>query len=430
MNRTLLIAFITIFLDLLGFGLIIPIQPFLAEAYGATPTVVTLLGASYSLMQFIFAPFWGRLSDRIGRRPVILTSVAISAVGYAAFGFAGSLAGLFVARMISGFGNANIATAQALIADTTTGADRAKGMGLIGAAFGLGFIFGPAMGGALSQISLSAPALAAAALNVGNLIFAYFMLPETLNNGLRASDLSDPPSSDPEVRAAPTPESRQPVEGAGRHSRLESARRLIGYHNIAWGAALSLVLSTGFSLMEQVLGLFIEVIWVPGAHALTGQAQTDALRHAAALTSGLLVAIGVTATIVQGGLIGRLSKRFGEIKLVRAGLFGLAVAFFMIPLIGHTGIFPLMFASVILMAISTGITTPSLNSLLSRSAPDAEQGAALGVSQSAASLGRVFGPATSGLLFELHRDTPFFTGAAILFVAGLLSYQLRPADAG
>jgi MFS family permease len=319
--------------------------------------------------------------------------------------------------MISGFGNANIATAQALIADTTTGADRAKGMGLIGAAFGLGFIFGPAMGGALSQISLSAPAIAAAALNVGNLIFAFFMLPETLNQG-RGPD-------DPASR-----EAQRPTEERGRHSRLESARRLIGYHNIAWGAALSLVLSTGFSLMEQVLGLFIEVIWVPGAHALTGQAQTDALRHAAALTSGLLVAIGVTATIVQGGLIGRLSKRFGEIKLIRAGLFGLAAAFFMIPLIGHTGIFPLMFASVILMAISTGITTPSLNSLLSRSAPDAEQGAALGVSQSAASLGRVFGPAASGLLFELHRDTPFFTGAAILFVAGLLSYQLRPADAG
>jgi MFS transporter, DHA1 family, tetracycline resistance protein len=404
MSRTLLIAFFTVFLDLLGFGLIIPIQPFLAEAFGATPTVVTLLGASYSLMQFIFAPFWGRLSDRIGRRPVILTSVAISAIGYAAFGFAGSLPGLFAARMISGFGNANIPTAQAIIADTTSGKDRARGMGLIGAAFGLGFIFGPALGGILSQYSLSAPALAAGALNVANLIFAFFMLPETH-----------------------PPEARQAAIDSPRLGRVAAARRLIGFHNIAWGSALALVIATGFSLMEQVLGLFIEQIWVPGAHTLTGDAQRDALRHAAALTSGLLVAIGITSTIVQGGLIGRLSAAFGELKLIRLGTFGLAISFALIPLVGHLAIFPLLFVAVILMAVSTSVSTPSLNSLLSRSAPDADQGAALGVSQSASSRGRVIGPATSGALFELHRNVPFVVGAALLFCAGLLSFMLRPA---
>ena len=144
-NRTLGIVFFTVLLDLIGFGLIIPVQPFLAESLGAKASVVTLLGASFSLMQFIFAPFWGRLSDKIGRRPVLLISIFLSGLGYLAFGFAHQLTVLFLARMLSGFGGANIGAAQAIIADITTPENRAKGMGLIGAAFGLGFILGPVL---------------------------------------------------------------------------------------------------------------------------------------------------------------------------------------------------------------------------------------------------------------------------------------------
>ena len=179
MNRTLFIAFITIFLDLLGFGIIIPIQAFYAESFNATPKVITLLGASYSLMQFFFAPFWGKLSDRLGRRPIILFSVLISAAGHFIFASANGLMLLFAARMVAGFGNANIGTAQAIIADITTKENRAKGMGLIGAAFGLGFIFGPAIGALLGQHHPTTPLYAAGVLALLNFIFAYFLLPET-----------------------------------------------------------------------------------------------------------------------------------------------------------------------------------------------------------------------------------------------------------
>ena len=185
-KRVLFIAFFTVFLDLIGFGIIIPIQPFYAEMLGASPTLVTMLGASYSFMQFIFAPFWGRLSDKWGRRPIVLIGITTSIIGYTIFGFAEVLWVLFASRLLTGFGNANIGAAQAIVADVTDENSRAKGMGIIGAAFGLGFIFGPALGGVLGQVSPTAPAFGAAALGVVNLILAYFLLPET-NKELKES---------------------------------------------------------------------------------------------------------------------------------------------------------------------------------------------------------------------------------------------------
>ena len=178
-KKILLLVFLTVFLDLVGFGIIIPIQPFYAEKLGASATQVTLLGASFSLMQFLFGSFWGRLSDRIGRRPVMLLSIGCSSIGYLIFGFSESLTVLFLARMLAGFGSANIGAAQAIIADSTPPESRAKGMGLIGAAFGLGFILGPAVGGFFSQFALSFPAYVAAGLGAFNFIFALTSLPET-----------------------------------------------------------------------------------------------------------------------------------------------------------------------------------------------------------------------------------------------------------
>lgn len=403
-GRVLLIAFITVCLDLLGFGIIIPIQPFYAEAFGATPTTVTLLGASYSLMQFIFAPFWGRLSDRVGRRPVILTSVAIGGVGYLLFGLAGSLGMLFAARMLSGFGNANIATAQAIIADSTSGADRAKGMGLIGAAFGLGFIFGPALGGVLGQFGLAVPAFGAAVLAVFNWIFAFFMLPETRPEGAA-------PRASVEARAAP----------------WRAFAQLSGRRNILWLALIGLTLTTGFALMEQALGLYIERIWVPQAALATDPVvREELLREAARLTSYLLIIIGVTAAIVQGGLIGRLTGAFGEKALLRTGLVLIAVSLVGIALVGeYVGVFWAMMPVGVLLAAGSGVSTPSLNSLLSRSVRADEQGAALGLGQSASALGRVFGPASSGMLFEAGRVLPFYVGAALVLLALLFSIGVR-----
>lgn len=412
-RRILAVAFVTMFLDLLGFGLIIPIQPFYAEGFGASPAIVTLLGASYSLMQFIFVPFWGRLSDRIGRRPVILSSVLVGGVGYLLFGLAGSLPMLFAARFISGFGNANIATVQALIADTTTGEERTRGMGMVGAAFGLGFVVGPAVGGILVRWGLAAPAFAAAAFAVINLALAFFLLPETNRYRRQKGE---------EKKVAMSP--------------LAVLKVAAPLPNVLTITALMLMWTTGFSLFEQSLSMFIEHTWVmipadalAAAQAL-GADAVDALRQeyltkAAGHAAAVLVAIGATAAVTQGLLIGRLSKRFGERALVRVGLPIIAVGMMAVVLVGRSGTFPLLFPSAMLLAIGTGLCSPSLMSLLSQASPPNIQGSILGVGQSAGSLGRVVGPALSGLLFEQSIELPAKVGGAILICAFLVSLRLK-----
>lgn len=416
-KKILAVAFVTMFLDLLGFGLIIPIQPFYAESFGAQPAVVTLLGASYSLMQFIFVPFWGRLSDRIGRRPVILSSVVAGGIGYVLFGLAGSLPMLFAARFLSGFGNANIATVQALIADSTTGHERTKGMGLIGAAFGLGFVIGPAVGGILVRWGLAAPAFAAAVFAAINFIMAFFLLPET--NQYRQE------------------------KGAARRPSLSPAqlfRVVRPLPNVLTITALMLMWTTGFSLFEQSLSLFIEHIWVtipPDAMALAESQGADAvealrseyLRKAAGYAAMVLVAIGMTATVVQGGLIGRLSVRFGERALIRTGLPLIAVGMFWIMMAGRIGYFPALFPGAIITAVGTGLSSPNLMSLLSQASPANIQGSVLGLGQSAGSLGRVIGPALSGLLFQINIEYPALIGGSVILLGFGVSFLLKKEPA-
>src|SRR5437660_9276795 len=178
----LLVIFVTVFIDLVGFGIVIPVLPFYAEGtkFGATPSQVGLLFASYSFMQLIFAPVLGRLSDKYGRRPVLLISLLGTALGFLILGFANTLWLLFVGRIIDGISGGNISTAQAYIADVTTKEDRAKGMGLIGAAFGLGFVFGPAIGGILSRWGINVPFLFAGSLALANVVLLFFTLAETV----------------------------------------------------------------------------------------------------------------------------------------------------------------------------------------------------------------------------------------------------------
>ena len=395
-SKPLLIAFFTIFLDLLGFGIMIPIQPFYVENFGATATQVTLLGASYSLMQFLFAPFWGRISDRIGRRPIILFSVAISAVGHLVFGLAHGLTTLFAARMLAGFGNANLGTAQAIISDVTKPEDRAKGMGLIGAAFGLGFIIGPAIGGILGQYSPVLPAFFAAGLALCNLAFAAFMLPETLKKG------------------APTAPGRRLLSLAA----LKHAAR---HTNVGVLFAMTFVYTLGFAIMEQVIGLFIEKIWV--TPDLGGSLR---IQMASQMTAVYLVAVGFTAVFIQGFMIGRLTRKFGEQTLAKAGLVLLTLAMFSIPLAGNTGIFPVMVATAVILAAGSGIFNPSNSSMVSRAADPAEQGSTLGLNQSIASLGRVLGPASAGAIFELNPSWPFYAAGCLTAVAAIISTRLKP----
>lgn len=400
----LLVVFLTVFMDLLGFGIIIPIQPFYAEAFGATPTIVTLLGGSYSLMQLLFIPMWGRLSDRIGRRPVILVSIAASIVGYVAFALADSIALLFLARMLTGFGNANIATAHAVIADTTTPANRAKGMGLIGAAFGLGFVLGPMIGGLFGQIGMTTPIWVAAGLSVVNWLFAWRSLPETLVPGKRVHSERRVPLPIKELIAA---------------FRTKQTGTLL---------ALLLAITIAFSLMEQVLGLFIEVHWVQKVHGsvlAAGDRHSEAYRQAAWLMTELLIVIGVTSAIVQGGLVGRLVKRFGERTLTLFGLVLVTASLGIIPIVPSIGPFGLMFVVSLGMAVGTSLYNPSMMSLLSRTGSDRGQGELLGLGQSMSALGRVLGPAAAGVLFEVSPGIPFYVAAGIMLGALVLAFGLR-----
>lgn len=396
------LVFLTIFLDLLGFGIIIPIQPFYAEAFGASPTQVTWLGAAYSLMQFLFVPLWGRLSDRVGRRPVVLVSIAASIVGYVTFGLAGSLGMLFAARMLSGFGNANIATVQAILADITAPEDRAKAMGLVGAAFGLGFIVGPGVGGLLGGwLGPQAPAFAAAGLAAFNWIFAFFALPETLSK-----------------------ESQDAAARGGEGTR--SIRAAFSRPHIRPLLILTLVTVTSFALMEQCLGLFVERVWVPEAlEAVAGSPeQAELHKKATLLTTWILLLVGVIATIVQGGLIGPLSKRFGERRLIQVGLMSAGLGMIGVPLAGELGLYWVMLPVSALLALGSGLYTPSLSASLSKAASAAEQGGVLGAGQALGSGGRVLGPVVAGPLFELAPRMPFLVGGFGLLLAIVLA--LRP----
>jgi multidrug resistance protein len=396
-KRALGVAFFTLFLDLLGFGIIIPVQPFYAEGFGASPTTVTWIGAAYSLMQFLFAPLWGALSDRIGRRPVVLMSVAFGAAGFLVFGLATSLWMLFLARMVAGFGNANLGTVQALVADVTPPEERARSMGLIGAAFGLGFVLGPAIGGIVgSQLGPHAPAFTAAGLGVLNLVLAAALLPETRRPGGKR-------------------------EGRGVFA-LAALSRVKAVPNVPQLLLIMFVFTTGFSLMETALSLFIEHRWVP--RELIGTAPGQ--KQATALTTWVLLAVGVTAVIVQGGLIGRLRALFGEKRLIVVGCALIALS-----LAGIAAVpvwdapYGAMFPLIVVLSVGSGVFSPSQSSLLSRSVDADHQGEVLGVSQSMGALGRIAGPAVSGWLFERSLGLPFVAGAALVGACVLVGLTLR-----
>ena len=394
-KRVLFIAFFTVFLDLIGFGIIIPIQPFYAEMLGASPTLVTMLGASYSFMQFIFAPFWGRLSDKWGRRPIVLIGITTSIIGYTIFGFAEVLWVLFASRLLTGFGNANIGAAQAIVADVTDENSRAKGMGIIGAAFGLGFIFGPALGGVLGQVSPTAPAFGAAAQGVVNLILAYFLLPET-NKELKES-------------------------GHRPGLSLAALKKASQSENVLNLLIITLSSILAFALMEQIIGLFIEHTWLDSSAAGT----MESLKEAAKLTSIFLVAVGVTATIIQGGLIGRLTHHFGEIRLCQFAVAIMAIAMFLTPMMIQSKSWFLLLLNGVLFATGMGLFNPSTTALVSKSVAKEDQGGTLGLNQSMASLGRVLGPALSGPLFEFGKALPFYVGGGILVLGTLLTLRLK-----
>jgi|AMFO01.1.fsa_nt_gi Arabinose efflux permease len=382
MTRALIPVLFTVFLDLLGFGIVIPLLTFYAEQYNASAIDVTLLMACYSLAQFLMAPVWGALSDRYGRRPILLFSVGASAVCLSGFAAANTLWLLFLFRTLHGACAANISTAQAAVADLTPPEKRAMGMGLIGAAFGVGFTLGPWIGGELSRFGYAAPIWLAAGLAVLNFVMALAMLPET--RGIRGD--------------------AEPTNRAQRTLNPKRFLRVIGHPVVGLCVVLTFVTTFAFGMMESTFTLFAE-------H----------LRDLDAPTVGRYFGVaGLVMIIVQGGLIGRLVKRFGEAPLVPVGLLLLALGLAALPFAPP----PLAMVSVfVLIAIGQGISSPSLNALISKGTSPDEQGFVLGANQSMSALARVIGPATAGLLYaKLAPQAPFLAGAGVLLLGFLVSF--------
>ncbi|HEY6232093.1 MAG TPA: MFS transporter [Pyrinomonadaceae bacterium] len=402
----LVVIFTTVFIDLVGFGIVIPVLPYYAESsrFHATPRIVGLLFASYSVMQLIFSPILGRLSDKHGRRPVLLISIIGTGVGFLILGFANTLLLLFVGRILDGITGGNISTAQAYIADITTPENRAKGMGLIGAAFGLGFVFGPAIGGILTRWGVAVPFFFAAGLCFANALLLYFTLPETV-----------------------TPDHPARTSAAGGRGLGQLIHSFADWR-LAYVLTIYFLFIVAFSIMTTSFSLF----------------TMFRFGYDAQHTGYLFAYVGILAVIVQGGLIGRLVKRFGELSLVIAGAFLFAGSLFAVPFVGpqNGGLAALLIGGG-LFSIGNSLSSPSLTSLASKQVSAAEQGSIMGVTQSVASLARAAGPALAALLIHsaiaytgadgqphLMSDSSlfvtFWTGSAIMILAlGLAVYYSR-----
>jgi MFS transporter, DHA1 family, tetracycline resistance protein len=385
------VLFLIVFIDLVGFGLVLPLLPFYGERFGASPDQVTLMMATYSLFQLIFSPLWGALSDRIGRRPVLMVSVAGSALSYLWLGVADALWMLFAARALAGAMAGNIAAAQAYIADVTTPENRSKGMGLIGAAFGLGFIFGPAIGGLLAgsdpdAMSISLPAFAGAGLSAIALLGTLIFLKESL-----------------------PAERRQP--GTARPSRLSLLAQAWRRPPLQRLLIVFFLMIFAFAGMETTFALWAnrQVGWGP------------------AQVGYLFAAVGVVGAVMQGTLAGPLTRRFGETRLLIAGCLLIAAGLAGLPLATQSlAVLP----ACLLLAAGFSLAQPSINSLISQQAGTYEVGGIMGVAQSIGSLARVLGPAFAGYLFAgLGHNAPYVAGAAIMAGVAAAVLLVRPQQA-
>ena len=356
-------------LDLVGFGIVLPILPRYAERFGASPATVGLLVASFSLAQLVFAPVWGRVSDRVGRKPVLVLSLAGTAVGSLVTGLAGSLWLLFAGRIVDGISGASVSVAQAAVADIAPEDQRARLMGLLGAAFGLGFVAGPAIGALAVLGGPHVPFLLAAAIAGANAVAAARRLPET-----RRADFCVDPSAE------------------GAHGSTQN-------RGIAPLVAVSFLGLLAFSAFEATFALFVE-----GRLGVTE-----------AGTYALFAAIGVVIALVQVSLVRRVVPRLGERRTLAAGLVANAVG---LALLAPTRSWPALVPAILALTVGQGMVTPTLASLVAGRAGSRRWGHALGVQQAAGGLARVLGPAIGGFAFQhIGVPAPYVGGAVLVALA-------------
>lgn len=376
----LLPLFLIVFIDLLGFGLILPLLPFYAESFGASELVVGVLIASYSFMQFIGAPILGRLSDRWGRRPVLLLSQFGTFAGFIILGVANSLPLLFLARIIDGLSGANLSTAQAYISDVTEEKDRARSFGLIGAAFGLGFILGPAAGGWLSTFGYQVPAFAAAGLSALTMALTYLMLPEPVRKG--------------------------GVANARRPFSLAALKRAITHPAVGSLLAIGFTFGVAFTMFQTSFALF--------AASRLGFSEQE--------TGFVLAYVGVLSVIMQVVVVSRLVKKLGERQSLVISLAALGLGLGLMSMVQT----PLALIAVMpILSFGGGATTPVLTSLITKSVDRTEVGGMLGLSASVDSAGRVIAPIVGNGLLAFNNALPALAGAFLLLIPLYIAFKLR-----
>src|SRR5712664_902032 len=374
------VIFFTVLIDLIGFGIVLPILPYYAQRFGAAGLGYGAIIGVFSLMQFVATALLGKLSDRIGRRPVLLTTMLVNAVGYTLFAFAGSYWVLFLSRVVSGFAGGNISAAQAYIADITTPAERSRGMGMVGAAFGIGFSLGPAIGGfSAHYLGPSAPGLVAVGLSLANFVSAYFILPESLKHELRV---------------------RRPLFDLW-HIVEAVARPKLRPLMIVW--ALTPVAFAGYTVALPL-------------HASKTLHWTE--RDLAIL----FTIIGVTAAAVQGYFFRKIARRTGERALVIAGTFGMALSIAIVPFLASSA---LLYGWTFVLAFANSIFAPAATGLVSVYADPTEQGTVLGAAQAIAALGRTAGPPVTGTVYDVVSPiTSFLLSGSVMALAGLAAFRL------
>lgn len=377
LKSPLLPIFLIIFVGLMGFGIILPVLPLYAEQFGASPTVIGILAGSYSLAQFLVTPYFGAAGDRYGRRPILIISQIGTIISFVLMGFAWSLPILFLARVLDGISGGNIATAQAYISDVTDDKDRAKAFGLIGAAFGLGFILGPAIGGLLSADgNYRRAAFAAASISLVSLLLTIFFLPESRTAAMRR-EVSKPRLLD-----------------------VAALRQAFATEQLGLLLVIFVVFNFAQASFQNIFALFGErrFEW--------GPKQT-----------GLILAyVGFLAVLIQGGAIGPLVRRFGERRLVQVGLLLVSSSLFITAFVTR---WPLLLITLIPLALGSSLATPSLNSLITRDTPPKDYGRVIGLSQAGAALARVLGPLCAGAALQ-YGDVP----APFLLAAGCALFAL------
>ena len=384
MTRPLLVIFLTMFVNMLGFGIIIPLLPFYAETFGASPIIIGLLFASFSVCQLVAAPALGDMSDRYGRRPVLIFSLLGTVISFVLLAMAQSITLLFVARFVDGLSGGNVSTARAYIADITEPKDRARAYGFIGAAFGFGFIFGPAMSGVLAQISYTAPIWAAAALTLVATAVAWFWLPETVHRAQAATGM--PFRNLPGML-------RRPVLG-----------RILVIDFVYWFA---------FAIFQTTFALF----------------TARRFQFNASQTGYFFSVFGVLGAVVQGGFIRPIVRALGDKRTFIVGIACSAAGLIAATLTHSVVMFT---ASLVPLAFGIGLGHPTVSSLVSKAAGPEEQGRVQGAASAMESLGRTVGPVWGNASLQRYGEvSPYVSAAVFLVITWLLTigYQVADGDA-